>query len=535
MTIGKPSKKTPIDAINTSELWQFKSFNKITLDLKAPSCMGAVRIIACVASHQFPAISDTPYGGEAPAQLIKRLMSVFLKKRFLNASSISLKASMNLGNFITENMESIVQEWQDYANSLQQGNQMSKTELRDHAKAMLQSIVKDLAAPQSDKQEQKKSKGNLKYLSKHSMLVDETAGQHAIGRFDSGFSIQDLVSEFRALRASVLRMWEKNPEVAKLSDLNQMSRFNESIDQALAESVDVYAKQKERNIRLFETILLSSPDHNYILDLNAKFLYANKAMAEQCGNQAQQMIGKSMVELGLVEVMEVEQAVKKVKHEKIAVRGEIRYHTHSGITRFYEYILTPILDADGKVDAIAGTERDITDRKSSEEAAWHRANYDLLTDLPNRSLFRDRLEQQLMLSERTGKLAALFFIDLDNFKEANDTLGHDAGDQILKQAAARIRSCVRQNDTVARIGGDEFTLILTDFDALSHVKKIATKVLKELAKPFLIFEKKVSISGSIGISLIPKDATDPENLISNADQAMYMAKNDGRNGFRFYS
>ncbi|MDO8961912.1 MAG: diguanylate cyclase [Methylophilus sp.] len=441
---------------------------------------------------------------------------------------------MNLGLFITENMESILQEWQEYANSLKQGKLLSKVELRDHAKVMLQSMVKDLSAPQSKKQELKKSKGHSGYLSEHSKLINDTAGQHALDRVDSGFTIQDLVSEFRSLRASVLRLWEKSPEATQVSDLHDMTRFNESIDQALAESVDVYANQKERNIRLFETILFSSPDHNYILDLDAKFLYANKAMAEQCGKDAELMMGKNIVELGLVEVLEVQQAVNKVIHDKVPVRGEIRYRTKSGKTTFYEYILTPIFDPNKKVEAIAGTERDITDRKSSEEAVWYKANYDHLTELPNRSLFRDRLDQQVMLSERTGNLAALFFIDLDNFKEANDTLGHDAGDELLKQAANRIRSCIRQNDTVARIGGDEFTVILTDFNKINHVKKIATKVLKELAKPFQISGEQVSISGSIGIALVPEDATSSEHLISNADQAMYMAKNDGRNNFRFF-
>lgn len=441
---------------------------------------------------------------------------------------------MNLGDFITKNMESILQEWQDFANSLKQGKHLSKVELRDHAKAMLQSMVKDLNASQSDKQELKKSKGHSGYLSEHSKLVDDTAAKHALDRLGSGFSIQDLVSEFRSLRAGVLRLWEKNPEAAQLSDLHEMTRFNESVDQTLAESVNVYANEKERNIRLFETILLASPDHNYILDLEAKFLYANKAMAEQYGKKAEQMIGKSINELGLVEVLEVEQAIKKVIQDKASVRGEIRYILDSDNTIFYEYILTPIIDPNGEVEAIAGTERDITERKSSEDAVWHKANYDHLTELPNRSLFRDRLEQQLLLSERTGNQAALLFIDLDNFKITNDTLGHDAGDELLKQAATRIKSCVRQNDTVARLGGDEFTVILTDFKEQGHVKKLANKVLKRLAKPFIILGNKVFISASIGISLFPEDAKTSEILITNADQAMYMAKNDGRNNFKFF-
>ncbi|MES2499948.1 MAG: GGDEF domain-containing protein [Pseudomonadota bacterium] len=441
---------------------------------------------------------------------------------------------MSLGDFIIENMESILQEWEDYACSLNQGKHLSKVDLRDHAKAMLQSMVNDLKASQTVKQELNKSKGSSKNPSHHSKLIDDTAGQHALDRLNSGFTIQELVSEFRSLRASVLRLWEKKPEAANLSDLYEMTRFNESVDQTLAESVNVYANEKERNIRLFETILLSSPDHNYILDLDAKFLYANKAMAEQCGKEPEKMIGKSIIELGLIEVLEVEQAVKKVIRDKVAVRGEIRYEIDINNILFYEYILTPIIDPGGEVEAIAGTERDITERKFNENAVWHKANYDHLTELPNRSLFRNRLEQQVLLSERTGNMAALLFIDLDNFKTINDTHGHDAGDELLKQAATWIKSCVRQNDTVARLGGDEFTAILTDFKEQKHVKRLANKILNQLAKPFIIFGRKVFISASIGISLLPENARTVEMLISNADHAMYKAKNDGRNNFKFF-
>lgn len=442
---------------------------------------------------------------------------------------------MNLANFITENMEPILQAWQEYAGSLQQGKDMTKVELRDHAKAMLQAMAKDLMTSQSQKQALTKSKGEPRHLGQYSKLVDSTASLHALGRFGSGFTIQELVSEFRALRASVLMLWEKSPQATELSDKNEISRFNESIDQALAESVEVYANQKERNIRLFETVLLASPDHNYILDLDGKFLYANKATSDQYGDEAALLVGKSIIELGLIEVAEFEQAIQQVIQEKTAVRGEIRYLPQLSKAIFFEYILTPIFDPDGEVEAIAGTERDITERKASEDAAWHRANYDHLTELPNRSLFRDRLEQQIKNSERTGRLAALLFIDLDNFKVANDTHGHDVGDQLLQQAALRIRSCVRQNDTVARLGGDEFTVILTEFDQITHVKMIANMILKELVKPFLIYGEKVHISGSIGISVVPQDATNAESLIRNADQAMYMAKNAGRNQLRFFS
>ena len=440
---------------------------------------------------------------------------------------------MSLANFIRDNTETILQEWEDYAYSLKQGKSMSVLELRDHAHDMLISIAEDLNAPQSQLQQDQKAKGKPSYLAQYSGLIDATASKHALDRFHAGFSIQDLVSEFRALRACVLRLWEKRPQDPKLSDLNQIRRFNESIDQLLAESVAVYAGQKERNIRLFETILLSSPDHNYILDLDGVFLYANKALVDELGKSDDEVIGKNINAMDLLQIAELQKAIKNVLKQKSPVRGEIEYQANSGHKKLYEYILTPIFDANHEIEVITGTERDVTDRKSSEDAVWHQANYDSLTQLPNRGLFQDRLAQQINNSVRTGKLAALFFIDLDYFKIANDTFGHVTGDQLLIQVAVRIRSCIRKIDTLARIGGDEFTVILADFEEINHVSDVATKILSELAKPFVIYNNEVHISGSIGISLISSNSNNLENLINQADRAMYDAKNKGRNQFSF--
>jgi len=180
---------------------------------------------------------------------------------------------------------------------------------------------------------------------------------------------------------------------------------------------------------------------------------------------------------------------------------------------------------------MVGTTVDI----SSEQETLRRANFDALTGLPNRSLFRDRLEYEVLNSRRSGKLLALMFIDLDRFKEVNDLLGHDAGDELLRQTAARIRSCVRETDTVARLGGDEFTVILTDLDGRSHVENIAEKILAALGRPYLLGQEEIHVSGSIGITLHPGDAHEPERLVRNADQAMYVAKNAGRNQFSFFT
>ena len=175
--------------------------------------------------------------------------------------------------------------------------------------------------------------------------------------------------------------------------------------------------------------------------------------------------------------------------------------------------------------------RDITERKQSEERIRHQAHFDALTDLPNRNLFLKRLSENIALAERQKCLLALLFIDLDRFKWVNDTLGHEAGDNLLQQAAQRMLACVRQSDTVARLGGDEFTIILFDVIDIVNTRTVVEKILKQLATPFRLSEQEVTISGSIGVTFFPRDGTNREVLLRNADHAMYVAKRSGRNNF----
>ncbi len=184
---------------------------------------------------------------------------------------------------------------------------------------------------------------------------------------------------------------------------------------------------------------------------------------------------------------------------------------------------------------MTGTFTDITEKRRSEEIVWEHANFDLLTGLPNRRLFRDRLDHEIRKSQRSGMPLALLFIDLDRFKEANDLLGHTIGDQVLIESARRICTCVRHSDTVARLGGDEFTVILTELESNLYVDPVAQKINETLSKPFLFGNEVVYLSASIGITLYPSDAADAENLIRNADQAMYVVKSEGRNHFSYFT
>ena len=179
--------------------------------------------------------------------------------------------------------------------------------------------------------------------------------------------------------------------------------------------------------------------------------------------------------------------------------------------------------------------RDISERKRIETEVLNYANYDQLTGLPNRRLFYDRLEQEVRKAKREQQVITLLFIDIDRFKEVNDTLGHDIGDQLLVEAASRIKRCVRDYDTVARLGGDEFTIILSELHDASDIERISQSIIDRLSEPFMLGERESYVSASIGIALYPDDATNLTDLIKHADQAMYKAKNDGRSCFRFFT
>jgi diguanylate cyclase (GGDEF)-like protein len=178
---------------------------------------------------------------------------------------------------------------------------------------------------------------------------------------------------------------------------------------------------------------------------------------------------------------------------------------------------------------------DISQKKESDELIWKQANFDPLTGLPNRRMFYDRLNQDIKKAHRAGRPLALMFLDLDRFKEVNDTLGHDQGDALLKDTALRLNNSVRESDTVARLGGDEFIAILSELDDPGCVERIAQDILITLAKPFHIGNDIAYVSASIGITLYPEDAVTSEALLKNADQAMYAAKKQGRNCYNYFT
>jgi diguanylate cyclase (GGDEF)-like protein/PAS domain S-box-containing protein len=218
----------------------------------------------------------------------------------------------------------------------------------------------------------------------------------------------------------------------------------------------------------------------------------------------------------------------------LTMHGEMRLGSGSG-SRLYEVSLSPIADDRGRASGKLLVLRDISERKIAEERLEHLAHYDSLTGLPNRKLFGDRLSQAIIRARRNGKLVGLLFLDLDNFKDVNDTLGHDVGDMLLEQFALRLQSCVRAEDTVARLGGDEFTVILPEVRGPQDAVTVAAHIFDVLRQAFIVRRHEFHVSASIGICLWPTDGHDPRTLVQNADVAMYRAKARGRNRFEFYA
>ncbi|WP_157092288.1 putative bifunctional diguanylate cyclase/phosphodiesterase [Thioalkalivibrio nitratireducens] len=216
-------------------------------------------------------------------------------------------------------------------------------------------------------------------------------------------------------------------------------------------------------------------------------------------------------------------------------QGELWNRRKSGEEFLESLSIHTLRDREGRVLRRVALFSDITDQRRAVEEAQRQANYDPLSGLPNRSLFLDRLEQEVRKGQRNGRSVALLYLDLDHFKEVNDTLGHQAGDRLLQEAARRIGASVRETDTVARLGGDEFTVVMADLSELNRVDVVAQEIIDALARPFPLGSEVVQVSASLGIAFFPADAGDAAELVDHADRAMYAAKKAGRNRYQYFT
>lgn len=289
-------------------------------------------------------------------------------------------------------------------------------------------------------------------------------------------------------------------------------------------------------LRLASKVFECAAEGVMVTDVHAKIVSVNKAFTEITGFSQEEVVGKNP---RLLQSGRHDKAFYKTLWASLLTtgrwQGEIWDRRKSGEVYPKWQTISAVKDECGEVTHYVSVFSDISSKKHSEEKLFHIAHYDALTNLPNKFLLNARLGHALQHAKREGHLVAVLFLDLDRFKKVNDTLGHAQGDRLLEAVAARLKGCVREEDTVARLGGDELVIVLDALRDSVQASALAHNLLMELAKPVTLGKHDVYITGSIGISVYPFDGEDCERLIRNADTAMYMAKSLGRNNYRFYT
>ncbi len=301
--------------------------------------------------------------------------------------------------------------------------------------------------------------------------------------------------------------------------------------------------EKELETELLEqktflkTVLNVIPDLIWIKDLNFKYVACNKKFEEVYEIKEKELIGKS--DYDLVDAKTAKLFIDNDKtvlaSEKPVIYDEYWTLDNKNHRGYYETIKTVMRNNKGDITGILGIARDISERVKKEKELLKYALYDSLTGLANRANFLQKLENLINDRIYKDKMHALFFIDLDQFKEINDTFGHSTGDLVLIESARRLEKSIRKDDIIARLGGDEFVIVLKNIKDLYAVQHIAQKIIDIIKEPILIKNNSFHISASIGISMIPMDSRDIENLLSYADSAMYKAKEKGRSCYEFYT
>jgi len=295
-------------------------------------------------------------------------------------------------------------------------------------------------------------------------------------------------------------------------------------------------RRAEEELRLAATVFDHSVEAILITDAQRRILSVNKAFSALTGFSADMVLGKApeILASSLVSLRYYDEIWREAA-DKGSWQGEIWQCRRDG-TDFPEWFsVAAVRDRANTITHYVAVFSDITERKASEARIAFLAHHDSLTTLPNRTLFQDRLEQALVRAERQNGVVALLFLDLDRFKTINDSLGHMAGDRLLQSVAERLRHCVRDADTICRQGGDEFIIVLPEIADVEAPARVADKILRRLAEPFEVDGHMLGTSFSIGISVYPNDGVDASTLMKNADTAMYHAKENGRNTYRFFT
>ncbi|HZI83808.1 MAG TPA: EAL domain-containing protein [Casimicrobiaceae bacterium] len=320
-----------------------------------------------------------------------------------------------------------------------------------------------------------------------------------------------------------------------------LSRLPVAVRRALQDAEERAARLvTEEALRLRERAVEASVNPVVIVsasDPEMPIVYVNQAFENVTGYSREEVMGRN---LRLLQGSDRDQAdldkIRRAIAEQRDGQALLRNYRKDGSLFWNMLYVTPVRDPRSNVVThFVGVQNDITEIKRYQDDLEHQANHDALTGLANRNLLKDRLQQALALANRYARPFSVAFVDLDNFKLINDSLGHEIGDQVLKIAGERLAACVREGDTVARVGGDEFVLLVTEHEGEQGVFRVAQRIIAVIAEPFLIQSREFKITCSVGVASFPRDGKDADALLRNADTALYRAKDLGRNTFQLYS
>jgi diguanylate cyclase (GGDEF)-like protein/PAS domain S-box-containing protein len=336
------------------------------------------------------------------------------------------------------------------------------------------------------------------------------------------------------IRKDGTRLIVENSVFPLLNEKGEVVGFR-GIGRDVTERVQMQEALRQSEER-YRTILAEIEEGYYEVDLAGNIKFVNKAACRQFGYSEEELIGSNYQTYVLKEdIKPVYKAWNKVYRTGEPLKSyPFATVRKDGTQIFVENSVSAIRDKRGKIIGFRAVSRDVTQRKQFEQKLADMATHDSLTGLPNRTLLSDRLTMGLAFSRRSGNNLAVLMLDLDRFKVINDTLGHDVGDQLLKAVAERLQSVTRKSDTIARIGGDEFVLVLPQITSSGNAAMLAQRVLDVLREPFIFDGHRLTVTTSIGIAVYPDDGREIHILLKNADLAMYRAKEQGRDMFKFY-
>jgi diguanylate cyclase (GGDEF)-like protein/PAS domain S-box-containing protein len=348
------------------------------------------------------------------------------------------------------------------------------------------------------------------------------SGQPLINREEP---VVDKAGNRRWVLTSKVPLRDSHGKIVGLVGINRDITERKQAEEALRESEEKYHE-----------LYNEAPIGYHEIDTRGTIVRVNQTEASLLGYAREEMLGRPVFDFLDESCREaVRVAVREKIERKRPLEGfECTFVRKNGDRIVFAIEDKLVFDDQGQVVGIRSTLQDITERRKAEETIRHLAYYDALTNLPNRTLFNNRLALELSRAQRNQQKASVMLLDLDKFKDVNDKLGHTLGDQLLQSVSRRLTDTVRLSDSVARMGGDEFILLLPEIAHIKDATKTAEKILKVIQKPFTIDDHKLCITTSIGITIYPTDGEDAETLIKNADIAMYKAKESGRNRYSLY-